>query len=392
MIRTEFDVIVVGAGIHGVGIAQAAAAAGQTVAVLEQQAIASGSSSRSSKLIHGGLRYLEQFDLHLVHESLEERARLLKLAPELVKLVPFYIPVYRSTRRRPWKIRAGLSLYALLGGLHGHTRFHAVPRREWKDLDGLRQEELQAVFQYWDAQTDDAALTRAVMASAQALGAELLVPARFESAHIQDEACTANFSINGAQQTCTCRVLVNAAGPWVNQVASRIQPPLAPAHVDLVQGTHLILDAKHGARIYYVEAPQDGRAVFIMPWHEGHTLVGTTETLFKGADPAAVQPLPAEREYLLTVVRRYFPAMPTTVHASFAGLRVLPSAGTRAFQRSREILLLTDRERDPRVLTVYGGKLTSYRADAEHALRLIASSLPRRAARADTRSLPLTPA
>lgn len=392
MSAPDFDLIIVGAGIHGAGIAQAAAAAGHSVLVLEQRAIAAGSSSRSSKLIHGGLRYLEQFDWHLVRESLEERARLLRLAPSLVRLVPFYIPVYRDTRRRPWKIRGGLSLYALLGGLHRHTRFHVVPRRQWDKLDGLRRDGLQTVFQYWDAQTDDAALTRAVMVSAQSLGAELLVPSRFEYTKLKNDSCEVGFSMDGHMRTKTCRVLVNAAGPWVNQVTTRITPAITQATVDLVQGTHLILDARHGNRIYYVEAPQDGRAIFIMPWHDERTLVGTTEMIFKGTDPAMVKPLPEEQEYLLAVVRRYFPLMPTAVHTSFAGLRVLPAANARAFQRSREILLMTDRPEKPRVLTVYGGKLTSYRADAASALRLLRTSLPGRAPKADTRQLPLTPA
>ena len=125
-----YDVVIVGAGIHGVGIAQAAAAHGQRVLVLEQKALAAGTSSRSSKLIHGGLRYLEQFDLKLVRECLRERELLLRLAPDLVHLTPFYIPVYSRTRRRPWQVRAGLGLYALLGGLHAHARFRTLPRSQ----------------------------------------------------------------------------------------------------------------------------------------------------------------------------------------------------------------------------------------------------------------------
>src|SRR5574337_1703287 len=142
----DFDLVIVGAGIHGAGIAQAAAAAGHSVLVLERQTIAAGTSSRSSKLVHGGLRYLEQFDIKLVRESLVERERLLKLAPALVKLVPFYIPIYRNTRRRPWEIRVGLSLYALLGKLRAHARFRSLPRRDWGRLNGLQQGGLQAVF------------------------------------------------------------------------------------------------------------------------------------------------------------------------------------------------------------------------------------------------------
>lgn len=388
----DFDLVIVGAGIHGAGIAQAAAAAGHRVLVLEQQAIAAGSSSRSSKLVHGGLRYLEQFDLKLVHESLVERERLLMLAPALVKLVPFYIPIYQNTHRRPWEIRAGLSLYALLGKLRAHARFRSLARRDWDQLGGLQRAGLQAVFQYWDAQTDDAALTRAVMNSAAALHAQLNVPASFSYAELDDQGCNVAFNHAGADRQVRCHVLVNAAGPWVNHVAARIRPPAARARVDLIQGTHLVIDAAIVDSIFYVEAPRDGRAVFIMPWHEHSTLVGTTETRFTGPDPAAVHPLPQEQDYLLEVLRRYFPSASTRIRTSFAGLRVLPAGPGRAFGRSREILLLTDRKRQPRLLNVYGGKLTSYRADAEHALRLLRTSLPKCTPKADTRRLPLIPA
>ena len=389
--NAEFDLVVVGAGIHGAGITQAAAAHGYRVLVLEQQAIAAGTSSRSSKLIHGGLRYLEQFDLRLVRECLRERELLLKLAPNLVKLTPFYIPVYTHTRRQPWEVRVGLSLYALLGGLNVHTRFHVVSRSRWNTLQGLSQTGLRAVFQYWDAQTDDAALTRAVMSSAEKLGAVVCIPARFESANINSGGCEIEFNDNGVQRNVHTRVLVNAAGPWVDHVAAKIAPEIPRPAIALIQGTHLILETAIVNGIYYVEAPQDGRAIFIMPWHEGTTLVGTTETPFSGRDPGQVKPLPQEQSYLLDVVHRYFPQTPTKILSSFAGIRVLPSGKSRAFRRSREILYITDRRRSPRVLGIYGGKLTSYRADAEHALKLISSTLPARRPIADTRSLRLEP-
>jgi glycerol-3-phosphate dehydrogenase len=145
---TEFDVAIVGAGIHGAGIAQAVGAAGHSALLLEQSDVAYGSSSRSSKLIHGGLRYLESGQYSLVRESLKERALMLKLAPGLVKMQRFYIPVYAHTRRRPWQLRLGLSLYALLAGFTPQARFGTVPRREWQQLDGLDTANLQAVFWY----------------------------------------------------------------------------------------------------------------------------------------------------------------------------------------------------------------------------------------------------
>ena len=155
MTTNLFDVVVIGGGIHGAGVAQAAAAQGYSVLVLEQSAIAAGTSSRSSKLIHGGLRYLENAQFSLVRECLRERALLLKNAPELVKLKPFYIPVYSETSRSAWQIRAGLALYSTLGGLGADTRFKIVPRHEWGTLDGLDREDLHKVFRYYDGQTDD---------------------------------------------------------------------------------------------------------------------------------------------------------------------------------------------------------------------------------------------
>jgi D-erythritol 1-phosphate dehydrogenase len=155
----------------------------------QHTAIAAGTSGRSSKLIHGGLRYLEQFDLRLVRECPRERELLLQLAPRLIGLVPFFIPVYRHTRRKSWKVRAGLSLYALLGGLNSHARFNAVARSDCNTLQGLHLTDLRAIFRYWDAQTDDTALTRAVMASAENLGAELRLPARFEHAQLHNRSC-----------------------------------------------------------------------------------------------------------------------------------------------------------------------------------------------------------
>ncbi|NIR44857.1 MAG: FAD-dependent oxidoreductase [Gemmatimonadetes bacterium] len=388
------DVVVVGGGINGVGVAQAAAAAGHSVRLLEKQALAAGTSSKSSKLIHGGLRYLESYEFSLVHESLDERARLLRLAPDLVCLERFHIPIYSDTRRRPWLVRIGLSLYALLGGLRKEVRFTSLPRSRWDELDGLVTDDLDAVFQYHDAQTDDAALTAAVMNSAVDLGAELAMPAELTGAELTDGGCLVHYVENGAERSCEARVLVNAAGPWVNRVLGRIQPAPPKEQIDLVQGSHLVVRGQVERGIYYVESPRDGRAIFVMPW-KGATMVGTTETKFRG-DPDEVEPLDAEKNYLIRVLGRYFPRYaadaPDAVIDAFAGLRVLPAGPGHAFHRTREVILHPDREKKegpPRVLTIYGGKLTSYRATAEKVMERIAAGLPDREAAADTKELRL---
>jgi len=382
----EYDVVIIGGGIHGAGVLQAAAAAGHKALLIERQALASGTSSRSSKLIHGGLRYLESGQFALVRESLHERAIHLRIASELVELKPFFIPVYRDTRRRPWRLKIGLCLYALLGGFDAATRFGSVPKAQWSQLDGLKTQDLDAVIRYHDAQTNDALLTRAVVKSALGLGAELAMPARFTRAVLSDDGVTVSYAMTGSSIEVKARVLVNAAGPWATQVARTVEPAIAVPDVDLVQGTHIVIPHPVAAGIYYVESPTDGRAVFVMPW-AGATLIGTTETPYRG-DPDKVHPLPEEEEYLLAVVRHYFPALSALtrndITERFAGLRVLPAATQAAFDRSRETIFTTDRDARPRVLCIYGGKLTGWRAAAVHVMQRISSSLPPADKRAET--------
>jgi glycerol-3-phosphate dehydrogenase len=385
----EYDVVIIGGGIHGAGVLQAAVAAGHTALLIERQALAAGTSSRSSKLIHGGLRYLESGQFALVRESLRERAIHLRIAPDLVALKPFYIPVYRDTRRRPWQLKIGLWIYALLGGFDAAARFGSVPKSEWPQLDGLKTQDLDAVIRYYDAQTNDALLTRAVVKSALSLGADLAMPAKFQHAALRDDGVIVRYGADGADGAsteCKARVLVNAAGPWATQVARAVEPPIAVPDVELVQGAHIVIPHPLTAGIYYVESPTDGRAVFVMPW-DGATLIGTTETPYHG-EPDKVHPLPEEEEYLLAVVRHYFPALNALtrndITQRFAGLRVLPAASQAAFDRSRETIFTTDRDVRPRVLCIYGGKLTGWRAAAAHVMQRISPSLPATERRAET--------
>ncbi len=392
MIPDSVDVLVVGGGIHGAGVLQAVAAAGYRALLLEERELASGTSSRSSKLIHGGLRYLESGQLSLVRESLAERAVLLEIAPDLVKLVPFFIPIYASTRRRPWQIRAGLSLYALLGNLARDARFSLVPRSEWESLDGLATGELQAVYRYYDGQTDDAALVRAVVRSSAALGAQALLPAAFLDATRRSDRSDGSiagydvrYSHEGRTHACRATTIVNAAGPWIERVRARIEPRPRGFDVELVAGAHIELEGRIDRGIYYAEAPRDGRAVFIMPWR-GRTLVGTTETPYPG-DPRDVVPLDSEVSYLRETIARYFPRRSSDVVGAWAGLRVLQRAPGRAFDRPRDTELVCDDDEHPHMVAIYGGKLTGYRATAQKVLRLLQGTLPPSAPIADTATL-----
>ena len=386
--ENTYDVIVIGGGIHGVGVAQAVAADGYSVLVVEQTGLAAGTSSKSSKLIHGGLRYLESVEISLVRESLRERELLLKLAPDLVRRENFFIPVYPNTTRRPWLLRTGLWTYSLLAGFKKQVRFQTVPRSEWPSLDGLNVDHVQAVFQYADAQTDDAALTRSVMRSAESIGGELACPSELISATVRPDRVAARIESAGKTYDVECQVMVNAAGPWASGVAERITPTPPVVAVDLVQGTHLELPGKIQKGCYYVESPVDQRAVFVMPW-KGHTLVGTTELAFHG-DPKNVTATENEASYLLEVYAHYFPHRSREVLDRWAGLRVLPRASGKAFHRSRETQLPVDLESAPRVVSVFGGKLTGYRATAEKVMKKIHRTLPIKKPVADTRKMKLT--
>ena len=387
----RYDIVVIGGGIHGVGVAQAAAAQGYSVLLVEKKELASGTSSRSSKLIHGGLRYLETGQFSLVRECLRERAILLRIASDLVQLRDFFVPIYQNTRRRPWQLRIGLTLYASLSGFAKTARFGTVRRADWDGFDGLTTKHLQTVFQYRDAQTDDARLTQAVMRSATHLGAECAIPAKFVAGSLKDDGCEIVIDTNGSTRRIWTTVLVNASGPWANQVLECIRPRVATCQFELVQGAHIIVPVHANRGIYYLEAPQDQRGVFVMPWHE-QTMVGTTETPFYD-DPDHTHPREAEVRYLLEVFGYYFPQFadltPDDVCSAFAGLRVLPSGSGRAFNRSREMILHVDRPQRPRILSIYGGKLTAYRATAEKVIHQLAPMLPPRRAIADTRQLRL---
>ena len=379
----HYDLCVVGGGIQGAGIAQAAAINGLSVALIEKNDWGAGTSSKSSKLIHGGLRYLQTFEFDLVQESLKERRTLLNVAPDLVKPNWFYIPVYKSSFYRPWKISLGLGLYSFLSGKNNLNSWHKLKKSQWDTLNGLNTYDLQAVYAYQDAQTDDRLLTESVVESAKQNGATLLCPATFELAVWTDSGYRITVTTNNEHQEIQARYLVNAAGPWVNHVSERVAPIPNQMNIDLVQGTHLVFRQPLGDHCFYLEAPQDQRAVFALPWKSG-TLVGTTEKLFSG-DPDHVVPSSEEVDYLLNVIRFYFPEYVHEPVDAWAGLRVLPASEKKPFKRSREVQLMEDKS----YIAVYGGKLTAYRATAEKVMAIMAKDLNIKIARStDTMMLP----
>jgi glycerol-3-phosphate dehydrogenase len=227
------------------------------------------------------------------------------------------------------------------------------------------------------------------MASASELGAELRLSATVQDIQLGHPSHIV-YTQQGQEQQCLATMVVNAAGPWVNKVLDHTQPTPRRQEIEWVQGTHIELPGQLQQGFYYLESPQDQRAVFVMPW-QGHIMVGTTETPYRG-DPAQVHPLDEEQDYLLQTLSHYFPTYRHftrgDISHAFAGLRVLPTGSGSAFQRPRETTLLFDQP-SPRLVSIYGGKLTAYRATAELLMHKLTPYLPSRKKIADTRYLPL---
>jgi glycerol-3-phosphate dehydrogenase len=378
-----YDVIVVGGGIHGAGAAQACAAAGYNCLLLEKNTWASATSSRSSKLLHGGLRYLQTGQWKLVRECVREREGLLRNAPQLSRINWFYLPIYQHSHYPAWKIFIGLSLYRLFAGFRNpHGRFKIIPRSQWASLDDLNIENLTAVFAYQDAQTDDKLLTHAVKNSAVDLGATAWENAELLTACKQHNGWQVDIHHNNTIKTVQAQMIINASGPWVNDVIQRCGGT-QQLTMELVQGAHLVLQQQISEQCFYLEA-EDHRAVFVLPWY-GKTLVGTTETHFNDV-PENTAPTEKETQYLLNTVKKYFPQAKLEISEQFSGLRVLPTDNNSAFLRQRDTRFLDDNG----LISIYGGKLTAYRATAEKLLPIIQKYLGKKHAIACTRTLPLS--
>jgi glycerol-3-phosphate dehydrogenase len=364
-----FDVIVVGGGINGAGIARDASLRGLRVAVLEQGDFASGTSSRSSKLVHGGLRYLEHGHLRLVREATRERERLRRLAPHLVRPLRFVFPLYSGVSRPPWMIALGLRGYDLLAGV-GQVKRHRMLSAEAaaQAEPRLRREGLRGAGEYWDCWTDDARLVLETMLSAVEAGAVALSYAAvvaFEKRDRRIVGVRVRDRFGGGETTVRGRVVVNAAGPWADRVAA-LDAPGEPPRLRLTKGVHLVVPRErigHEAAIV-LHAVHDRRIMFVIPW-EAHSLVGTTDTDHAGGPETPPVVEAGDVRYLLDTVNHYFPEArlaPADVVSAFAGLRPLvappPGARARPSDVSREEAIFTS---PSGLVTVCGGKLTTYR-------------------------------
>lgn len=356
-----YDIVIIGAGIQGAGIAQAAAVSGYKTLVIEKSPAAGmGTSCKSSKLIHGGLRYLESGQFGLVKECLTERKRLLKNAPELVKLIPFYIPVYSHNSRPDWMIWLGLSIYTFFS----LKPFKIIPKKQWPLLDHIKTKNLKRVFKYFDAQTDDQLLTQSVAKSAQSYSAKIIYNAHFISSSYQHELHLINYITDKNTYSIKSKYIINCSGPWVKETQEKIHPKLNLPAIELISGSHIIVDINTTQGAYYLET-KDNRAVFVIPWKEKHTLIGTTETTYTGTADN-VTATKKDIDYLINVYNQNFSTHISSedIIDSFCGLRVLPKDNDSIFNKSRDSLIIED-ENHPGLITLIGGKLTAYRANSE---------------------------
>jgi glycerol-3-phosphate dehydrogenase len=368
----DFDLAIVGGGINGVGIARDAAGRGLRVLLVEQSDLASGTSSASTKLIHGGLRYLEQGWLRLVREALVEREVMWRMAPHIIRPMRFVL-LPEPGMRPVWMLRLGLFIYDHLGGrsLLPSTRTIELAN----DRLGMPlKRRLDNGFEYSDCWADDSRLVVLSALDAAERGAVIRTRTRCIRAE-RGAAWRLVLDVRGRRDLATARVLVNATGPWIRLFAESALRYEAPLPVRLDKGSHIVVPRLFDHdRGYIVQAP-DRRFVFALPFESDFTLVGTTDRGF-GGDPSGIKPDADEIAYLCDVVNQQFRTTisPGDVVWSFAGVRSLYDDGSNKAQDvSRDyVLSLDERDNEAPLLTVYGGKITTYRRLAEHALDRLA--------------------
>ncbi|HET9578041.1 MAG TPA: glycerol-3-phosphate dehydrogenase [Usitatibacter sp.] len=374
------DLLVIGGGINGCGIARDAAGRGLSVTLVEKDDLAAATSSWSSKLIHGGLRYLEQYEFRLVREALQEREVLLRLAPHIIRPLMFVLP-HDASMRPAWMIRVGLWLYDHLGGritLPGSKQV-AFPHLEYSA--GLKAG-IRAGFVYSDCRVDDSRLTLINAMSAAEKGATVMTRTRFEGARRVNDWWEATVATeDGKRRVIQAKVLVNAAGPWVVDALHAIEGDRTPEKVRLVKGSHIIVPKVHSQGHAYILQNPDKRVVFVIPYEGRFSLIGTTDVGVASVEEARAI-TPGETAYLLEAANRFLarPLTPADVISSYAGVRPLYDDGSsNPSEVTRDYVLKVDRTGGPKaapLITVFGGKITTYRRLAEEVMAKLAPFLP----------------
>lgn len=395
--NATFDAIIIGAGINGAGIARDAALRGLRVLLLDKEDIGAGTTATASRLIHGGLRYLEHAEVGLVRESLHERERLLAIAPHLVKPLAMVIPIYEGQKRGPLLIRAGMIAYDTLSLHKSVDHHHMLSRREALErVPGLNPVALKAAAVYFDAQVEFAErLAVENVLDARAHGAAILTHARVDRLIVEQgqvRGVEVTDELGGRSAAARAAVTINVAGPWVDQVLAELERP-EPRLMGGTKGSHLIVPPFKGAPhdALYVEARADGRPYFIIPWNHKY-LIGTTDIRYTG-DLNNVVPDVDEIDYLLRETNQVIPNAQlsrNSVISAYAGIRPLPyqPEGKEGAITRRHIV----HDHAPALnglISIVGGKLTTYRQLAQETVDLVAKKVDRRVRRSETATTPL---
>jgi glycerol-3-phosphate dehydrogenase len=384
-----FDVLVIGGGITGCGVARDAAMRGLKVVLLERDDFASGTSGRSSRLVHGGIRYLEHGQIHLVWESIRERQTLLRIAPHLVKPLAFTWPIYAGARVGKLKLSAGLFVYQLMAGRHSRKASMLSARETLEREPSLADEGLTGGAVYYDARTDDARLTVANAVAARQLGATVLSHTRVTEILRNGQKATgaiATSQYSGEKREIRARVIVNAAGVWQNSLGSVSHPGGSRGS----KGVHVGVPRERvgNREALTLISPVDGRVMFCLPAGP-QAIIGTTDTWTDDA-PEDVHASTGDLDYLLRSANAYFPharLTPDDVVSAWAGIRPLANArDANPTKVSREHSIETD---SAGVINVSGGKLTTYRSMAAEIVDRVQQALGMRSTRAPTDSVEL---
>jgi glycerol-3-phosphate dehydrogenase len=375
-----YDIAIIGGGINGAGIARDAAGRGLLVILAEQDDLASHTSSASTKLIHGGLRYLENYDFRLVREALLERERLIESAPHIIRPLHFILP-HDPSIRPAWLVHLGLTVYDRLAPRRHLEASRSIDLRRHsagRDLNGM----FSRGFVYSDCRADDSRLAVLTALDAAERGASILTRTKVVSAARMNGLweLTLQCGSSGKLAKVQARALVNATGPWMGDVRQGLPGLAAWQKVRLVKGSHIAVPALYAGDHAFILQNSDRRMIFVIPYESRFTLIGTTDIPFEG-DPSQVQASEAEIGYLCASVNRYFrvPVRPCEVVWTYSGVRLLADDGAKepaALTRDYVFDLDSPRKEAP-ALSILGGKLTTFRRLAEHALEALRPAFPK---------------
>lgn len=360
----NYDAIIIGAGINGVAVAKALALEGKTICVIDKSSIGAGASSRSSRLIHGGLRYLEHFEFALVKEALKDQKRLLELYPDLVELHPFYLPHYKNSKRPQWMIKLGLWLYSFFG-FHQKSSKSVKKEDFLRDFPIFRQENLNYVYKYYDAMTQDLQLTSRIAQEAKDAGAIFKEHAKINGIDLKDK----EILVSCDETLLQTPLLINATGAWIDEVNAKFHLP-SRFSIEKLSGIHLVIDGLLVPQPLILET-QGQRIIFILP-QVNTTLIGTTErTETINIDDVSVNEV--DVNYLLQEVNLYLkdPLEREDVMDVFIGVRPIIKTKKGPSKMSREYKLDLHHIDDKRILHVYGGKLTTFHSLSQKVLQTL---------------------